>query len=817
MQPSKLIFLFLTAVVFYGFGANGQAKTVNISGKVRDEKGQPVGYATITLLKASDSSLVKGVITDDKGGYAFAGVRPGKYLVAASMIGMLKSFSPVFEAQEDKVLQPLTLKQNNRMLKGVNVTATKPFIEHKPGMTVVNVENSIVSAGNTALEVLKKSPGVSVDNNDNISLRGKQGVTIMINGRETHLSASQVAEMLKSMPASSISKIEIMTSPSAKYDAEGSSGIINIKLKKNANEGFNGTATAGWGQAVYPQANAGINLNYKKGKWSLYGGYHYSHRSWGHLLTLNRQYLDSGGRPTDRMEQPSQLRSPADNHHFNAGVDFSLDTNNTIGFMFTGASSNSPNYGNNTTRIFTDKDVLKSFSKSVNNSDNNWSNMTYNLHYKHVFDTAGTALSANLDYSSFDSRSLSHYNDDFFDANGDREKETERKKGDVLSNVEVKSGKLDFVHPFNDKMKMEAGIKTSIVNSDNDVKYWNYDDPDWVIDSGKTNHFIYTENVNAAYVSMSRTFEKGWSAKAGLRAEQTVAKGEQQTTGDLFERNYLQLFPSLFVQKDIDKNNNIEFAYSRRINRPSYQRLNPFRYYIDPYTYEKGNPLLEPELTRSFELTYIFKHAFTVALNYSHTRDVINEVINVDEEASNGHKVIYDTRDNVGSLNHFSATFTAAVPLTKWWTTNTSVIPMYGHYYGRYMDKSLDNAKFTLMAHSTNTFLLPAGFKGELSGWYHSPMAYGTMSIGSQGRVSAGVAKSLWDNKINIKLNVDDIFDLGSSSGTAYYPNMKLRFKNDFNSRMVNVTVSWNFGNRKLKINKHQSTGIEEEQSRIQK
>lgn len=261
----------------------------------------------------------------------------------------------------------------------------------------------------------------------------------------------------------------------------------------------------------------------------------------------------------------------------------------------------------------------------------------------------------------------------------------------------------------------------------------------------------------------------------------------------------------------------MEFAYSRRINRPDYQRLNPFRYYIDPYTYEKGNPSLKPELTRSFELTYIFKNAFTVALNYSHTRDVINEVINIDKEESNEHKVIYDTRDNVGSLNHFSAAFTATVPVTKWWTTNTSVIPMYGHYYGRYMDKTLDNAKLALMASSTNTFLLPAGFKGELSGWYHSPMAYGTLNIGSQGRVSAGISKTLWDDKVNVKLNVDDIFDLGSSSGTAYYPNMRLRFDNDFNSRRVNLTVSWSFGNRKLKIKKHQSTGIEEEQSRIQK
>lgn len=815
MKKSKYTLIGIILFIGTGTRAFGQYR---VSGKVQNEAGQPVGYATVTLLKAADSSLVKGLVTDSLGLFTFSHVPSGKYIVAASLIGMVKTYSKPFEIGETPALPPLVLKPDTRTLKGVQVTASKPFIEHRPGETIVNVENSIVSAGNTAMEVLKKAPGVSVDNNDNISLRGKSGVTIMINGRPSHLSAKQVAEMLKTMPAGSISQIEIMTSPSSKFDAEGSSGIINIKLKKNANEGFNGSATAGWGQAVYPQAHAGVNLNYKRGKWNFFGGYHFNHRSWSNQLTIYRQYFNKDQTPGDKLEQPSHMRSPSDNHHFNAGIDYDIDSNNTIGILFNESTSKGDHKGNNITRIKSHDNQLRSFSKSYNRTENDWTNRIYNLHYKHVFDTAGTEISANMDYSRYNSHSLQHYKDHFFDADGDKIKDTDQKKGNVLSDIDVKSGKIDFTHPFRNKIKMEAGIKTSVVTSDNNVKYLNYKNKEWITDKGTSNHFIYTENINAAYLSLGKDLGKGWSAKAGLRGEQTIAKGEQKTTHEVFTRRYFQLFPTLFVQKNINKNNQLEFSYSRRIERPDYQRLNPFRYYIDPYTYETGNPLLRPELTRSLELNYIFKHVFTVSLNYSHTRDVINETINVDTAGTaKEHNVIYDTRDNIGALDHVSATFTASVPVTKWWTTNTNLTPLFSRYYGHYQGKNMDNAQVALVANSTNTFLLPKEFKAELSAWYHSPLAYGTMDIGSQGMISAGISKSLWDKKMDVKLNVNDIFNMGGSSGTATYPNMNMRFENNFSSRRVNLTLTWNFGNRKMKVSHHRNTGIEEEQNRIQK
>lgn len=818
MQPIKLILLLILGLPLSRLPLRGQTKSPGtVAGSVINDTGQPVGFATVTLLKVRDSSLVKGVITDTAGRYLFTQIPPGQYLVAVSMIGMLKTYSSAFYVEKSKTLPPLILKVNSRLLQGVNITAAKPFIEHKPGMTIVNVENSIVSAGNSALEVLKKSPGVTVDNNDNIGLLGQQGVTILINGRNTHLSAEQVAQMLKSMPASSISKIEIMTIPSSKYDAEGSGGIINLIMKKNANEGFNGNLMVGWGQATHSRWRAGTNLNYKNGKWSLYGGYNYGHGVFSHLLKLHRQYLDKNGQPTDYMVQPTRSRSQRTNHHFNAGLDFRMDDNNSIGLVFNGGTSTNSDDTKNTSEIFNTKDVLQSFSRSKNNSGTEWTNVSYNLHYKHLFDTLGTELSVNLDYSDFNERELTHFTNNFFDAAGSPVKEGERKKGNVPTGVEVKSGKIDFEHPLGEKMKLMAGIKTSYVTSDNDVKYWSYEKPDWVVDSGQTNHFIYTENINAAYVSVNSILGKGWTAKAGLRLEQTIAKGEQKTTDEMFKRNYWQLFPTVFVQKEINKNNQLQLAYTRRISRPDYERLNPFRYYIDPYTFEKGNPFLKPELTRSYELTYIFRHVFTVAFGYGHTRDVINETVNVADDEINGHKVIYDTRDNIGSRNRFTMALTASVPVTPWWRSNTSVTPLYGHYYGQYENKKLDNAKFSVFINSTNTFLLPAEFKAELSGRYHSPMAYGALNIAAQGIISAGLSKSLFHDKIDVKLNVRDLFNLRHSEGTAHYPNMNLRFQNSFESRRINLTVTWNFGNKKLKMDRHTSTGIEDEQSRIEK
>ena len=798
---------------------------MEIRGKVADESHQAVPFATVTLLKAKDSSLVKGDISDQEGNYDFTEIPNGKYLVSASVIGMIKTYSQPFTLDDSKKIlniSDLILKQNTNLLKGVSITASKPFIQREIDKTVVNVENSIVSAGSNAWEILEKSPGVTVDNSNNtVRLQGKTGVQIYIDGRPTYLSSDQLAAMLKSMNSNSINSIEIMTQPPAKYDAAGNAGIINIVTRKNKEKGFNGSLTAGIGQGRHVRESTGTNLNYRNGKINLYGNYNFNHNIWWNNNYITRNFYDGTGKTlSTRTEQYSYHNSPNYNHDFKAGIDYYLNDKNTLGIMMNGSLNPSTDDRYNTTWFKNGSGSIENTSLTHSTEKAHWTNYTYDLNYQGHFDTTGKELNIDVAYSRFDNAALDNYHTYAVYPDGSAlpdlpgSPNPNIRKGSIPTIIDIKTAKIDYALPLKHQVKLSFGAKTSLVTSDNNIQYFQLDNASkqWLNDSA-SNHFRYTENINAAYINFNKELKKGWGLQLGLRGEQTISSGHQYNNDSTFKRNYFQLFPAVFINKKLDKNNTFSLSYSRRIDRPDYQTLNPFRYYLDPYTYEEGNPYLQPQISNTVNLSYAYKSLLIASLSYGHVSDVMTQVLKQDDSAL----ITYQTMENLAQMQNVGLNVSLSIPITSWWMSNNSVNVFYNAFRGNFLGAYLNFEKTAFTVNTTNSFTLGKGFSAELSGYYNSSMQWSIFTIQPQYSVSAGIQKTLMKDKATIKLNVNDIFRTQHSYASVRYQNLDVTAANHWDSQRIGLTFTWRFDKGNIKPVNHHQSAIEEEQDRIKK
>lgn len=821
-----LVLLLLSAAIKAYPQQVGSAASV--TGKVTAESGDPIAFVNIALLNATDSALVSGSVSDSTGIFLLENIAPGEYLIKASFLGYQTTYSARFHAGETSPRAgetsahaegtapvhhagTLIMKQDAGLLQSVTVTGQKPLIEQKIDRTVLNVENSILAQGNTALEVLEKAPGVMIDNDGNISLRGKQGVLVMIDGKPTYLSQQQVSTMLRSMSSNNIARVEIITNPSAKYEAAGNSGIINIVLKKNKNRGVNGSANAAFSQGKKYRTDGGLNLNYRNEDLNIFGNYSYGQRVGKRQLDLTRNFFASGSDIIDRsFLQQADMEMPSHNHSIKGGIDYYLDKKNTIGAMLSGNIGEWESENPTLSHILNSDESIRSGSRSMNMTGNHWNNLTYNLNYKHVFDSAGKEFTADVDYSQSDYGSDQHFHTDFFDSAGEPVRNASVRRGSLPSLTDIYAGKIDYVHPFKNGLKLETGWKSSFVTTDNNVRYDSLAGNNWVVDHATTNHFNYRENINAGYVNLSKEF-KGFSLQVGLRGEQTITEGHQVTIDSLVKRNYFQLFPSIFLRKELSKNHQLQLSYSRRVNRPDYESLNPFRYYIDPYTYEEGNPYLEPQTTHSIELSHVFKGNFTTTINFSHTDDVMTEVARQIDSTN----TTYVTRENLSMQNNYGLSITAPVPVTKWWMSNNYFNVFYNQYKGEYLGDNVNASLASFNFNSQNTFTLKNGFSFELSGFYNSKAVHGILISQPMYMISAGIQKTVLNKKGTIKFNVSDVFNTRHFEGDIRYQNMDIGIRNTWDSRMGTLSFSYRFGKEDVKPARRRNTGSEAEQNRI--
>ncbi len=800
------------------FGVRAQSGGT-VSGDVRSEAGKPVQFATLMLVKAADSSLVKGAISDVDGRYVLEAAASGTYRVAASLVGYKKVFSPVFSlnaSHPDHRLASLVLSEDAKQLGEVKVTGRKPFIEQQPDKLVLNVENSIVASGGTALEVLEKAPGVVVDQqNDRLSLKGREGVLVMIDGKPTYLSAAEVMNLLRSTPSNSVETIEIISNPSARYDAAGTSGIINIRLKRSsrASDGTNGSLTLGAGYGRFPKYNGGLTLNSRRGAWNLYGNYNYDHREGYGGIDLERRFNDNGVRSI--VEQTGYRPNRSDGHTFRAGIDFTPGKRNTFGLLLNGLLVDSRARINNDNRVLTADRVLLSSQTMINATRRSSERLAANLNYRHTFDSTrrggqGRELLVDLDGSKVTIDPTDNLITRSFHASGAESRPPLVQRSLSPSEVTIRAGKLDYVHPLGKKARLEAGWKTSYVTSDNDVRFETRTEGAWQSDSSRTNHFVYEETIHAAYLN-GRQEWKRWTLQAGLRMEQTRSTGNSITLSKIVERSYTNLFPSVFLTQKLSDKHQLQYSFSRRIDRPNYQHLNPFVYVMDPYAYFQGNPYLKPQYTNAFQVGYTYKGETTLSFGFNRTTDVITDVT----EQNDRTRVTKVTLLNLDVLTNLNLNLSFPVTVARWWTTRQSVNLFRNAYDADYLGKRLTNSGYSANLMSNHSFTLPKGFSAEVVGQYNSPFVYGLNKMRGFGQVSLGVQKSLWEKKATLRLNVSDLFYTNQNRGRIAYQNMDIRFRSFYESRVVRLNFSYNFGNRNVKAARNRRTSLEDEQNRV--
>lgn len=790
-------FIMLFSTVFAQSPLKGK-----ITGEVKESTNKPLPFATVLLLHAKDSTLAKGSISSESGNYEFDNVALGRYLISATMVGYQKAFSAIFELKEGPTpltIPSLLVAENTQTLQEVKVVTKKPFVEQQIDRMVVNVENNIGSAGGTALEVLEKAPGVTIDRqNDRLQFKGRQGVMVMIDGKLQQISMQDLMNILQSMPSDNVEKIELISNPPSKYDAAGNTGLINIVLKKNKNFGMNGNYTLGAGYGKYEKLNGSLGLNYRNAKYNAFGNVSVFHGRFQNTQDIDRTiaYQDQ----ITYMDQNSPRIGNPQNLSFRGGVDFFVSPKTTIGVLATGFLNQFKMNGISKTDFRDKTETLTSRFETNTYNHNQLNNYTANVNLKHDFGK-GRELTADADYSMFDGNSGNDlYTTYYSPSNVETSKDIFRNI--MPSDIQIAAAKIDYIHPLK-KGKIETGAKSSYVSTDNDMRFEKQIDNVWVLDPTRSNQFIYKENINAAYVNYSAPLNKKTQLQVGLRAEHTHSQGNSVTLNNVVERNYVNLFPSVFVSRTLDTNNVINVSFSRRIDRPNYRNLNPFQFFLDPYTFQEGNPNLRPQFTNSFQITHVFKGAFSTTWGYSRVNDVIADQI--PKQIASENKT-YVTTENLDHQDSYNLTLSIPVNVKKWWTIQNNISAFYNRYRSFYYGADLDLGQFGATVFVTNNFTLPKGYTAELSGFWNSPTQYNLLQAKAQGQISAGFAKSLWNRKASFRVNINDIFFMNRFAGTVKYQDLNFRVYSRWESRQVRVSFTYRFGNQNIKAARQRST-----------
>lgn len=813
------ILFHLFTVLAFGLPAFGFAQDLNkgcgVSGQVQSETAVKLEFVTLNLVKLSDSSLFQTVISDAAGGFNFDNVPPGEYQVTASFVGYEKKKLPSFSLEKNcnTSLQLGMFVLNNISKTGeeVVIVSKRPAISRKLDKTIVNIENSSLASGSTAFEVLQIAPGVTVANDDKIELFAKGSPLILVDGKPTYLSNENLTNWLKSMPSNIISEIEIISQPSAKYDAAGVSGIINIKTKRIKTTGFTGNVSGGAGYGRKEKYRGALNLAYKGNKYAVTTDYAYAFNNTIRYLDIGR-YLNSNS-GTTYFDRSGDITDQIKSNSFKSTFTYYINSKNSIGLQVLGYDNRQAPVGYNYTGIFSETGKKDSSLVSTADEKSSYKSFGGNFNFSSKLDSLGRELSFDADASKFTNRTMRHFTNTQYDGGGNISNQPSSIRNLFPTDIEVTSLKLDLTYPIRNLMNIEAGVKSSFVSTDNDATFDSLINNEWKPSLLQNNHFKYKENINAAYISASKEF-KQFSAQAGLRVEQTITDANLITLNEQTKRNYVNFFPSIFLSKDFKNNKRISISYSRRVERPNYQNLNPFRFYDDKYTFHEGNPNLKPSFTNSFEFNAIIKNTYSFLLQYAKSNDVFAEDIR--QQTENG--IVYTSSyfRNYQAAKTLTASFSYSKDVNDWWSTDNSVTLTRTHYDDDdgILSRKLTNYNFSLNMYQY--FQITKSVSGEFSGFYRTPSLYGFIKTTARYKLNVGLKKNLWKKKANIKLRLNDIFNTNRFEGNAKYGDVDVRINNRFESRSLFLTFSYNFGNSKFKV-KTKDGGAGDVKERVKK
>lgn len=795
---------FLIACIAVFTVLDAQANKGMVTGKVMNAQNHPVEYATAALISFETNEIEKGSICNEEGTFIIENVAYGEYYLSIRMLGYdsYETERLVIDSNHPVVNKTIVLKETAQQIEELVVTGKYAFVEQTADKIIVNPNASIISSSENVYDILKKSPGVNIDNNDNISLKGMQGVIVMIDDKPTHIYGKDLAPMLKGMLGKNIRSIEIIENPSARYDAEGNSGIINIKTKHNSAPGINGSVNAGLTFTRTAGGNAGADLNLNFGKVNLYGNYaFYDWRGWFRMEGTRRFTNDELNGSYTLMSNESS--SDGNAHNYKIGADYFLAKNHVLSIML---------HGNNGSNNMLD-DGLSAFKSSITSVDSSvisiadrimdWDNKTFNANYKWDIDSLGRSFTADADYARFNFRSEATQCSEFLDGSGINLKEDASLASAMDNTIDILSAKLDYTHPINKTYALEAGLKSSYVGIGSKASMLGYINQD--------DHFLYTEKIQAGYVSGSARF-KSTSVQLGLRVENTISSGNSISTGQVDDNSYTDIFPSFFVQQVLTPKQSLGFRYSYRIGRPNYHALNPFVWMMDPYTYNLGNPVLHPQFTHSMSLNHSFDGKLLTSIGLNRTDDLFTEVIYQDEKTN----AAFQTTENIGTTTDLNISETVQVQATEWWRMNGTSVVMYKKVQAK---ESIGGAltQWSFTGNLNNSFTLPYRMSLEVNAKYVSRQLFGNLIMKPHYGIDLGLQMRVLDDRGAIRISFSDIFNTSSAGVSSKYANLELDMTIHNETRRLNLSFNYRFGKSDFKTRADRSTASDEEQSRSSK
>jgi iron complex outermembrane recepter protein len=802
----------LTLAIFLllGIGAAAQQQAV-VRGTVQDQKGNGLPAVSIALLNAKDSALVKAAISGENGHYEIATTGSGNFLLSFSAVGFETNYSKPFglEAGQTIEVPSASLQNQSKQLAGVTVTASKPLVQVKADRTIFNVQNSINATGSTALEILQKTPGVQVDDKENISVKGKKGVRIYVDGRMSQLTSEDLAAYLKSINSNDIEAIEIISNPGSKYDASGNAGIINIRLKKNSSKGANGSITAGFIQGITPKANAAANFNYRNKKVNVFanagvniGKYQYT--PGGERIQKDTQYV-----------QNLTLTQGNTNYNLKAGADYFINNQQTIGIIATAGVANSDwNSASGADIYYHPTGEYVKTLVALNDAPRKRTNFNTNLNYRYA-DTNGVEINLDADYGFFRGRSVSTQPNFYTDKEGKLLSQVITSNS-TPTDINIYSAKVDFVVPVA-KGKLGFGGKFAHVETDNTSDFYINSDNSSVKANDRSFDFVYTELVSAAYVTYQRPLGEKLSLNAGVRVEHTNSESKLNRHDGLVQsdnnvmRDYVDFFPNAALTFNLNKSNTFNLSYSRRIDRPVYQDLNPFELKIDELTYLKGNSFLRPQYTDNVELSHTWNNTITTSIGYSHVKDYATYATDTLNNAT------FLTSRNLASQDIINASVSAPFTIQSWWRGFATVWFNYQVFDGEISNSKVDEQATAYGAFLQQSFTIGHGYTAELSGYFNGPSRFGpTWKVKSMGGVDAGIQKTVLNNNGTVRISATDIFHTAnrwraSNNFGGLIANVNLGME----TQTVRVSFTYRLGNNILKASRERKTGLEAEAKRI--
>ena len=776
-----------------------------LNGRVTASNEDPIESVTILLYK-SDSTLYRTAISDKNGEFSVPNVDYGHYSLSVNHV----NFNPFtmdiqFDSSTTNISVILDSFDSKQTIEVVIVTAKKQSSEKKLTKLIVNVAESIIASNDNLLDILQKAPSVMITPDNKVAIGGKPGALILIDGRETHLSSGELINMLQNQPSSNIDRLEIIANPPAKYEAAGSAGIINIITKKEKTLGFNSNITSGFSYGETPKYNAGFSGNYRFKRILIFGSYDYSNNK-----NLYRpDQIRTFNKNTDNQtvfNQKGEILSHSRNNYYKIGADFTIDSNNTIGIILNGYDNRSKGNGINTTNIGRNIANVDSSIIAESYTENSSVNNSYNINYTSIL-SKNINLSANLDYSKYSGDINSLIDNVFINSS----RLPYRISNQLPVNINIKSAKLDLTIPINKYLNVETGLKLSSTSTDNDFIFKSdveSQSNELIVDSARTNHFIYDERINAYYFNGKGTFKK-LEYELGLRAEHTISKANSLTSNLVVDRNYLNFFPSISIGYSFLKNGITELSYSKRIDRPLYSDLNPFVIFYNEYSFEQGNPYLKPSISNSLQLSQSVNNKLFLSFSYTRTVDIPSVIYRkaIDSEST------IVTTENISSLNNYSFSMSYPIISSKIFNSRLNA----NIYYNRFatVEPAINpNDKLTFTANSSTQINISRGFNGELNMVYMSPAAYGIIITEPIFSFNIGLRKSIGDN-LNIGLSATDIFNTVRTAGRILNQDVNIYIHQKPETRQIKLSLAYKLGRKTVKISEPKGTGVEDEKRRV--